>query len=192
MPELDPSKLKAALETLRSLHVTVRGPYVTPKDQLIYLVDGCVLTESELIGFHEQGKFTSQAARQFLSDLRSSQRSQSELYPENHRRSQRVMLRLDVLVRFEMREGNRQQTHAFTITVNAHGGLMESPFRMVVGQRIVLINPQTAKEVGCTVIGVHASSEGYFTTAFAFEQPSPRFWELALPPTDWRMSKEPA
>jgi hypothetical protein len=192
MPELDQSKLETALETLRSLDITVRGPYATPKDHRIYLVNGCVLAESELVILHEQGKFNAQTARQFLADLKSLQRSQSELYPENHRRSQRVMLRLNVLIRFEVGEGNRQQTHAFTITVNAHGGLLESPFRMALGQSITLINPQTGKEIGCTVIGVHASSQGYFTIAFEFTQPSPRFWEIAFPPTDWSMSKEPA
>src|SRR3974377_1132207 len=94
----------------------------------------------------------------------------TEMSELQKRRSERVMLRLDLLVRLEMGEGRAPQTHAFTVTVNPPGGLLESPFRMPVGQRITLINPQTGKEVGCTVVEVHASSEGYFTMGFEFEK----------------------
>jgi|SRR6516225_2239918 hypothetical protein len=82
-----------------------------------------------------------------------------------NRRSERVMLRLNLLVRLEVGEGSGPQTHAFAVTVNAHGGLLESPFRMTVGQKIILINPQTGKEVACRVVDVHSSLEGYSTTA---------------------------
>lgn len=109
---------------------------------------------------------------------------------QKHRRSQRVMLRLNVLIRLETLEGSSPQTHAFTVAVNAHGGLLESPFKMTVGQKITLINPQTAKEVPGKVVAVHASSEGYFKTAFEFEQHNPQFWAIAFPPVDW--GKEPA
>jgi hypothetical protein len=67
------------------------------------------------------------------------------------------------------------------VTVNAHGGLMESPFRMIAGQRITLVNPQSGKEVGCTVVSVHRSPDGYFATGFEFEQHSPQFWAVAFP-----------
>jgi hypothetical protein len=192
MPEPDQSKLQAAFEALRSLDIAVRGPFVTPAQQHIYLADGCILTEAEVLVLHERGKSAPESIQPFLAGLKSLQCEQRDLYPQNHRRSQRVMLRLNVLIRFEVREGNRQQTHAFTITVNAHGGLLESPFRMVAGQGITLINPQTGKEVACAVIGAHASSQGYFTIAFEFAQPNPRFWEIAFPPADWIASKEPA
>jgi hypothetical protein len=105
-----------------------------------------------------------------------------------NRRSERVMLWLDLLVRLKVGEGSGPQTHAFTVTVNAHGGLLESPFRTSVGQRITLINPQTGKEVACRVVEVHSSLEGYFTTAFEFEQRSPQFWPIALPPKDWELT----
>lgn len=110
--------------------------------------------------------------------------------PQKKRRSQRVMLRLNVLIRLAAVEGSSPQTHAFTIAVNAHGGLLESPFKMTVGQRITLINPQSAKEVPCKVVAVHASSEGFFKTAFEFEQHDPQFWAIAFPPVDW--GREPA
>lgn len=195
-----PCKIEDALQTLRTLDIAVRGPFVTPKEHCIYLVDGCILTESEIVALYASGKLTSENIRRFLSELRIFQTqesndelpSASEFGPQRRRRSQRVMLRLDVLVRFEIREGSPLQTHAFTVAVNAHGGLMESPFRMIAGQRITLINPQSGKEVSCRVVRVHRSSEGYFATAFEFEQHSPQFWAIAFPPLDWGMTKEPA
>lgn len=194
------SKIELALHALRTLDIAFRGPFITPQKRRIYLVDGCILTESEIVVLHEGGKFTSENSGKFFTDLRSLQMPQisdelksasvSEIAPEKRRRSQRVMLRLDVLVRLEIQEGSPLQTHAFTVTVNAHGGLMESPFRMVAGQRITLINPQSGKEVRCTVVTVQRSSEGYLATAFEFERQSPQFWAIAFPPLDWEMTKE--
>lgn len=192
-----PSKIDAALQTLQALHISFRGPFVTPKDHRIYLVDSCILTETEIVSLHELGKFSRDAFVKFLTDLRSLQtpvlaafEPDAEL-AQRKRRSQRVMLRLDVLVRFEIREGERQQTHAFTVAVNAHGGLLESPFRMTPGQQITLINPRSGKKVVCTVVRVHKSSEGYFATAFEFKQPSPQFWAISSPPLDWGLAKQP-
>ena len=195
------AKLKAALQVLRALHVPFRGPFVTPKDHRIYLVDECLLTELEIISLHEQGKFAQENVATLLHDLKSLQLSQArEIAPltpagqsaSASRRSQRVMLRLDVLVRFEMPEGGRLQSHAFTVAVNAHGGRLESPFRMTVGQRITLVNPQTAKEIAGRILQVQQGSDGYFTTAFEFESPSPWFWDLAIAPPDWGAANEPA
>jgi hypothetical protein len=191
MAEPHLSKLQAALSVLRALRVAVRGPFVTPKEQCVYVVDtGIILTDAEIVALYESEKFTRAGIGPSLAEVKSLQGAES--YPQNHRRSQRVMLRLDVLVRFEIRDGNPQQTHAFTVSVNTHGGLLESPFRMTVGQSIALMNPQNGKEVACTVVSVQSSSERYFRIAFEFTQPIPCFWEIAFPPSDWGMSKETA
>ena len=47
----------------------------------------------------------------------------SDADPRNRRRSQRVMLQVAVFVKAEMTAGKRAQTQAFTVSVNAHGGL---------------------------------------------------------------------
>jgi len=203
-PMLDPSqkiildKIDAALQTLQALRVAFRGPFITPKGRRIYLVDNCILTEAEIIALYESGKFSQETIGKFLTDLRSLQTPDPAVFQsdaevgQRKRRSQRVMLRLDVLLRFDSHEGGHQQTHASTVVVNAHGGLLESPFQMVVGQQIALINPPSGKEVVCTVVRVHKSSEGYFATAFEFSQPSPQFWAISFPPLDWGLAKEPA
>jgi hypothetical protein len=50
--------------------------------------------------------------------------------PKNRRRSERVMLQLAVLVRANMPDRRCLQVQAFTLVVNAHGGLLESPLEL--------------------------------------------------------------
>lgn len=176
------SKLKTALETLEALNIPFRGPFVTPKQNRIYVVDGCILTDTEIASFHELGNFARERIRGFLRNLRSTQSLQSyylELTAgpvfQDRRRSERAMLRLDLLVRLGTSEGRPRQTHAFTLVVNASGGQMRSPFRMAVAQEITLVNPQTGKEVDCRVVGAELTAERDYLVSFAFERPDPSF-----------------
>ena len=79
------------------------------------------------------------------------------------------MLRLALLIRWESGAGKSVQTQAFTVMVNAHGGLLETSAQIPVGQRMTLVNPQTQKEVSCRVVRVERGSEGNFRTAFEFD-----------------------
>lgn len=192
------SKVTAALSTLKCLNVPFRGPLVAPhKKRIIYVVDGCLLSESEVVAFHEGGHFSAGNIGKLLSDLKRLQRADpSELEamierdPGNRRRSKRVMLQIAVLIKAEIPEGKRMQTQAFTVEVNAHGGLLESPCRMAVGQKITLVNPQSGKEINCWVVRIHKTSGEDFTIAFEFEQHSARFWPIDSPPLDWPATAE--
>jgi hypothetical protein len=112
--------------------------------------------------------------------------------PENRRRSQRVLLQVAVLIRLQMPTGNHAQNQAFTLCVNAHGGLLECSMRMNAGQKLILANPRTKKEVGCRVVRVDSSSKSSFTIAFEFDLPSPQFWPITFPPEDWGLKEEVA
>ena len=114
----------------------------------------------------------------------------SEPDPQNRRRSQRVLLQVPVHIRARMPDGNLVQTQAFTQVVNAHGGLLEAPFRMTVGQEITLVNPHSRKEVGCRVVRVEGPLDGCFATAFEFNERSPHFWPISFPPVDWGVTQE--
>jgi len=114
----------------------------------------------------------------------------SDRDPQNRRRSQRVLLQVAVYITTELAGGNRVRVQAFTQAVNAHGGLLDAPIRMIVGQRLTLVNPQSDKEVGCRVVRVDGPSDGSYPTAFEFDQPSPHFWPISFPPIDWVVSQE--
>ncbi len=87
-----------------------------------------------------------------------------------------------VLIRAETPEGKRMQAQGFTSAVNAHGGLMESPLKVVVDQRITIVNPHTGKEVGCRTVRVERASSELFSVAFEFDRPSPQFWPITFSP----------
>jgi hypothetical protein len=110
----------------------------------------------------------------------------------NRRRSQRVPLQVSVLIRAEMPGGRCIQLQAFTSVVNAHGGLLESPVKLAISQRIVLINPHSGKEAGCRVVRVEGPTSALFEIAFEFEQRSPQFWPIHIPPEDWAMKEKVA
>jgi hypothetical protein len=179
-------KLAAALRSLQALRVALSGPFVTPHKHRIYVVDGCILTESEVVVLHEGGKLKPERVGQLLSDLRYLQTPDFA----SQRRSQRVMLRLRLLVRAELSGGKHLKAQAFTVTVNAHGGLLELPSRMTVGQKITLINPQSKKEAPCRVVCVQGPAGDSFATAFEFEQRSAWFWPVSFPPLDWAVRAE--
>ena len=114
----------------------------------------------------------------------------SETDPKKRRRSQRVMLQVPVLVRAEMSEGKWLQAQGFTLVVNAHGGLLESPLKLACNQKLTLINPHSGKLAGCRVARVERPSEGNYTIAFEFDERSPQFWPISFPPEDWGVTEE--
>ena len=108
-----------------------------------------------------------------------------ETDPQNRRRSQRVLLQVVVLVRAEMPDGKNLQVQGFTLAVNAHGGLLESPLELAANQKITLISPQSGQDVTCRVMRVEKPSDASYRIAFEFDQRSPRFWPITFPPEDW-------
>jgi hypothetical protein len=110
--------------------------------------------------------------------------------PKNRRRSQRVMLQVAVLMRATLPDGRSAQVQAFTLAVNAHGGLLESPIKLAANQRILLINPRSGKEVAGRVVGVEGSASAMHEVAVEFDCRSPQFWPIAFPPEDWAIPEE--
>ena len=110
--------------------------------------------------------------------------------PQNRRRSQQVLLQVGVFITAEVTDGSRLRVRAFTQVVNAHGGLLDAPFRMTVGQRLTILNPQSDQEVGCHVIRVDGPSDGSFPTVFEFDGLNPHFWPIGFPPVDWSQAQD--
>jgi hypothetical protein len=100
------------------------------------------------------------------------------------------MLRVAVLVRIENSEGKSVQAPAFTLVVNAHGGLMEASLELSHTEKITLINPQSGSMVTCRVVRVEMTSESNYTIAFEFDQRNAQFWPITFPPQDWAVAEE--
>jgi len=102
----------------------------------------------------------------------------------NKRRSERVLLRMTVVVHAEDEERKPIQEQAITQVVNAHGGLLQMSKHLHVGQSFLLANPKNKMEQTCRVVRVEDFG-ALFNVAFEFAQPSPGFWPIVFPPADW-------
>ena len=105
--------------------------------------------------------------------------------PINRRRSERVMLQMKVTVIAEDTEHKPRQEEALTLIVNAHGGLLKMKMDVQLGQPMRLVNPQNKVEESCRVVRVEDTSLEYFSVAFEFDAPNPKFWPVVFPPSDW-------
>src|SRR5271154_7247460 len=101
------------------------------------------------------------------------------------RRSQRVCLRLPIVV---VREGpgtNVASEETYTLIVNAHGALIHLALTVEIGQLLGIKNVQTMEELVCRVVNLGPDQSGKREVGIEFEAPSPRFWRIAFPPSDW-------
>lgn len=101
------------------------------------------------------------------------------------RRSQRLFLRVPVVV-----EGTqldkcpfREETH--TVVLNAHGTLLEMRAALETGRTVTLRNLRTTEQIECTVKLVTQTDGGKFNVALEFKKPNASFWQISFPPEDW-------
>lgn len=55
---------------LMNLAIPVAGPFVTPNDLCIYVVDGCIVTRAELRALYDSDQLTVESLAAVRSDLR--------------------------------------------------------------------------------------------------------------------------
>jgi hypothetical protein len=107
----------------------------------------------------------------------------------NRRRSERVVLRMRVLVVAEDEERKQIQEEAETQVVNAHGGLLRIKQHLHIGQSFLLNNPKNGEEISCRVVRTEEDGMDAFKVAFEFDRPAPNFWPVSFPPADWAGAK---
>jgi hypothetical protein len=102
---------------------------------------------------------------------------------KSRRRSERLVLRISLLLSALVPDGKRINVEAQSLVVNAHGGLLR--VGMLRGQKIYLRNDTTELFTTGRVLRVEGLEEGQFSIAFEFESPCPQFWPVNFPPADW-------
>ena len=103
----------------------------------------------------------------------------------NRRRTQRVLLRLPILVIARGPDNQHVSENAFTANVSAHGALILISMRVELGQKILCRNPDTLEEQFVRVIHVTPAAEGKSEVGVEFLKPAPKFWRISFPPDDW-------
>jgi hypothetical protein len=104
------------------------------------------------------------------------------------RRSRRVILDVPLAIRGEAEDQRPFQEETFTITVSAHGALVVLEKKVRLGQKVVLMNPKNWDEREGTITFLGLCYAGLWKVGIQFTQPSPEFWLISSPPSDWNLS----
>ena len=106
----------------------------------------------------------------------------------SHRRSERVLIDVPVIVTGESAEHRPFREETFTVTVNAHGALMMLATRVALGQMLLVTNPASQTEREGRVAYLGQAYAGLSQVAVEFSRPAPDFWPVGSPPPDWGTS----
>src|SRR5712675_300219 len=101
------------------------------------------------------------------------------------RRSQRVMLKVSVVVLAQGADNKRVSEETRTVTVNAHGAMILLGMKASIGQLLTLRNSRTGEEASCRVVYLSPHQSEKREVGVDFMKPSPRFWRISFPPPDW-------
>ena len=101
------------------------------------------------------------------------------------RRSQRVMVKVSVMVLAGEADNKPVSEETRTVTVNAHGAMILLGLKVSIGQLLTLRNSTTGEEIACRVVYVSPHESEKRQVGVDFIEPCPRFWRISFPPSDW-------
>ncbi len=114
-------------------------------------------------------------------------RAGASLVSEDRRRSQRVIIRMPVKLEVT-KAGQKISLEAHTIAVNIHGAMVVCKRPFDAETKLEIINRATNERASARVTRTpRETSEGYLTP-IEFSKPSPAFWQISFPSTDWKPS----
>ncbi len=123
--------------------------------------------------------------RQSEVEKPASERPETDAQQER-RRSERVFLQVGVFVQGVTPDGHafREKTH--TLAVNVHGALIHLSEDVRVNDRVTLTHSVTAQQQACRVVYTQPLKGNIRAVGIEFESPTPKFWQIAFPPTNWK------
>ena len=98
------------------------------------------------------------------------------------RRSQRYLLDVALVIRGETAEMKPFEELTFTISVSSHGALVVLASKVIVGQRLLLRNPETQFETEGRVARLGAPYGGLAAVGIEFPKPSSELWSVSAQP----------
>jgi len=109
----------------------------------------------------------------------------SPLATDERRRSQRVMIRIAVVLHLEL-GGKPAKLDAFTVAVNIHGAMVCAARNLPMDTKLEVEHKLTSgRKIGRVTRKPQASPEGYLIPV-EFDSPSHDFWHISFPPSDWK------
>jgi hypothetical protein len=104
---------------------------------------------------------------------------------QNGRRSARVLLSVSVVVQGILPDGNKFEEEARTLVVNAHGAFLALANPLRAGQVLKLTHALSRQSLECRTVYVGKPQVGKAEVGIEFLEPSPMFWQIDFPPSDW-------
>jgi hypothetical protein len=98
---------------------------------------------------------------------------------EERRRSQRVMLRVPVLLHVP---GRAQAVRGVTVAVSESGAMIVIPESLAAGTKFALENPSSAKKVSASVSRPARMTPEGALLPVEFGEAAPAFWDIFFPP----------
>lgn len=105
----------------------------------------------------------------------------------SRRRSQRVLLRVPLLVFGQNAMGTPFEERTETTIVSAHGALILLSRALDKGQPLSLASIQTKAAVECVAVHIGEVQGSQVQIGVEFILPSPAFWHVSFPPKDWSL-----
>lgn len=112
-------------------------------------------------------------------------RATSALAGEERRRSQRVMIRMPVTLEITM-SGQKVTVVARTVSVNVHGAMVLCPRPLDAETKLEVLNDRTSERTSARVTRAPRESADGYLIPIEFSKPSPSFWQISFPSTDWK------
>ena len=98
------------------------------------------------------------------------------------RRSARLSTHVALIVCGQSATNQRFEEETSTLSINDHGALVALATELSLGQRVLLMNPQTWNEKAGRVTRLGAVDGGRTQVGIEFAEPAPGFWPLGAPP----------
>jgi hypothetical protein len=118
-------------------------------------------------------------------DKEQLDRGISLLQGEERRRSQRVIIRVPVVL--DLRKfGQATKVDAHTVSVNSHGAMVLCARPFDINTQFEVLNSRTGERIEARVTRApRGSAEGYLIP-IEFIKPSVSFWQISFPSADWK------
>jgi hypothetical protein len=119
------------------------------------------------------------------SEKEQPSRGAALLAGEDKRRSQRVIVRVPLTLLLP-EDGQTISIKCHTVAVNVHGAMVVSPRTLDEDSKLEVLNERTNDKIGCRVTRAPRESSEGFLIPVEFTTPSPNFWQISFPPSNWK------
>ena len=104
---------------------------------------------------------------------------------DDRRRSQRVMMRVGVVIRYGL-NGKEISFQAHTVAVNVHGAMICAAESVPAETLLDLEHKMTKERIAGRVTRQAQQSPDGYLIPVEFVSPSSNFWRISFPPSDWK------